>query len=433
MNEWPRVRVKDVCCLIVDCINRTAPIVDYETHYRMIRTTNIRNGRIDLSNCRYVDKATFKKWTRRAVLNNGDVILTREAPIGEVGYVKDIGHVFLGQRTMQYRADPDKIDPRYLFFAFRSPELQHQFGSHDGSGSVISHIRVADCHEFMVPLPPKKEQVAIGELLGSLDDKIDLNRRMNETLEAMARAIFKDWFVDFGPVRAKAEGRPPYLAPELWALFPDALGDDNKPVGWKIGKISELCKKVESGGTPSRKEPLYWNGGNIPWLTSGEVRQTIVTKTESFITEAGLENSSAKLWPPLATVVAMYGATAGQVTLLACETTANQACCALIPEQHTASYVFLKAINSVKIYEVRASGSAQQNLNKSIVSDLETIIPMKEILENFEGLVSSLIMKMIANERQNQTLAQTRDLLLPKLMSGKIRLREAEKIIENVL
>lgn len=185
--------------------------------------------------------------------------------------------------------------------------------------------------------------------------------------------------------------------------------------------------------TPSRKEPAYWDDGNIPWLTSGEVRQTIVIKTENFITEFGLQNSSAKLWPPLTTVVAMYGATAGQVTLLACETTANQACCALIPKKHTASYIFLKAMNSVQVYEGKASGSAQQNLNKSIVSDLETLIPPKEILETFEEFVSELIAKMIANEKQNQTLAALRDTLLPKLISGELRVTPTTETLKEAV
>lgn len=103
MAEWPRVMVKDVCISIVDCVNRTAPVVEYETPYRMIRTTNVRDGRIDLSTCRYVTEETFRRWTRRLDVHEGDVILTREAPIGEVGFVRGIKNVFLGQRTMQYR------------------------------------------------------------------------------------------------------------------------------------------------------------------------------------------------------------------------------------------------------------------------------------------------------------------------------------------
>ena len=161
MSDWPRVKVSEVCNKIVDCVNRTAPVVDHATMFRMIRTTNIRHGRIDLTNCKHVDEPTFRRWTRRAPVEDGDVILTREAPIGEVGFVRNIDSVFLGQRIMQFKPDPEKVDPRFLFFSFRSPELQHQFAMHDGSGSVVSHIRVADCFNFLVPLPPLSEHPSL--------------------------------------------------------------------------------------------------------------------------------------------------------------------------------------------------------------------------------------------------------------------------------
>lgn len=408
MGEWPRVKVKDVCCLIVDCINRTAPVVDYETHYRMIRTTNVRNGRIDLSNCRYVDEVTFKKWTRRAVVNNGDVILTREAPIGEVGYVKDMGCVFLGQRTMQYRADPEKIDPRYLFFAFRSPELQYQFGSHDGSGSVVSHIRVADCHEFMVPLPPKKEQIAIGEFLGALDDKIDLNRRINETLEAMAQAIFKDWFIDFGPVRAKAEGCPPYLAPDIWALFPDALDDNDKPMGWKEKRIDDILelaygKALKSNDRLDGSFPVYGSGG-----ITGYHALALVEGPSIIVGRKG-------------TVGSLYWEDGPFFPI------------------DTVFYVKPKVPLTFCFYLLQTLGLDEMNtdaavpgLNRNNVYRLPVSWSQESVREAFDGIAKLLRQKMRKNTEESQTLSQLRDLLLPRLMSGEICLRDAEKIIEKI-
>ena len=199
-SEWPTVDIDEVCELIVDCVNKTAPIVDGPTPYRMIRTTNIRNGRIDLNGCRFVDEVTYSKWTRRALLQYGDVLLTREAPIGEVGLVDKPQGLFLGQRVVQYRANPAVLSPRFLLYTFRSPALQHQFGSHEGSGSVVSHIRVGDCFKFKVKRPPLPVQTEIAALLGSLDDRITLLRETNTTLEAIAQALFKSWFVGFDPV-----------------------------------------------------------------------------------------------------------------------------------------------------------------------------------------------------------------------------------------
>ena len=200
---WKRVPVSEVCELIVDCVNKTAPRVDYPTPYKMIRTPNVKNGYIDLSDCRFVERETYEKWTRRAAVEQGDVLLTREAPMGEVGYVDFTDKVFLGQRIMQYRARTDVLNSRYLLYAFLSPDLQNQFKMHEGSGSVVSHIRVPDCSKFEINLPPLQEQNAIVSILGSIDDKIQLNNQINQTLEQMAQAIFKSWFVDFEPVKAK--------------------------------------------------------------------------------------------------------------------------------------------------------------------------------------------------------------------------------------
>jgi hypothetical protein len=249
-SEWPQVSVEEVCELIVDCVNKTAPVVPESTPYRMIRTTNVRYGRIDLSECRFVERGTYETWTRRARLQTGDVVLTREAPIGEVGMVTEPEGVFLGQRLMQYRANQARLDPRFLLYSFLSPSLQHQFGSHEGSGSVVSHIRVGDCFKFKLSLPPLPVQSEIAAVLGALDDRIALLRASNATLEAIAQALFKSWFVDFDPVRAKAEGRAPEGIDEATAaLFPDSFEESElglMPKGWRASSLAGVTS--QSGG-----------------------------------------------------------------------------------------------------------------------------------------------------------------------------------------
>lgn len=135
--------VSELCELVVDCVNRTAPVVDSVTPYKMLRTTNIRNGAVDTTKVRYVDQDVFEKWNRRATPRRGDVILTREAPVGEAGVLLTHDQVFLGQRLMLYRVDPAKMTPDYLAACFRSPVLQEQF-NRLGSGSTVKHL----------PLPP---------------------------------------------------------------------------------------------------------------------------------------------------------------------------------------------------------------------------------------------------------------------------------------
>ncbi|MBD3318261.1 MAG: hypothetical protein GF344_20960 [Chitinivibrionales bacterium] len=180
-------------------------------------------------------------------------------------------------------------------------------------------------------------------------------------------------------------------------------------------------------GTPKRSEISYWNG-EIKWLSSGEVRDVIIHNTKERISVEGLQNSSAKLWPQYTTVVAMYGATAGQVCLLANEMSANQACCALIPKDRFVCYTFLAARRSIQSLSEKASGSAQQNLNKGIVQNHSIAKPSYEVALQFEKGVKYLIQKWIQNEAESAALAETRDALLPKLLSGEMELEKLDGV-----
>lgn len=381
----------------------------------MIRTTNVRDGRIDLSECRYVDETTYERWTRRAKVLNGDVILTREAPIGEVGFVKELGPVFLGQRIMQFRSDPTKIEPRYLYYAFRSPDLQHQFGMHDGSGSVVSHIRVADCHEFKVSVPPLRQQRLVAELLGSLDDKIELNRRMNETLEGMAQAIFRDWFVDFGPVRRKLAGATdpvaimggltpdPARAAELAALFPDALGDDELPVGWvhrTVESIIELAygKSLPKTARQDGQFPVYGSGG-----ISG-------THSTALVNGPGI-------------IVGRKG-TVGSLYWEAGDFFAIDTVFYVVPKNGVPLNFAWHLLQTLGLEDMNTD-AAVPGLNRGNAYRLEFPFGGAFLLEAFETFAAPLRGRQDACNSETQTLAETRDYLLPRLMSGEVRVGDA--------
>lgn len=156
-KNWPIAEIGGVCDLVVDCVNRTAPIVEGPTPFKMIRTTNVRGGRIDTRDVRYVTEQIFHRWNRRATPQPGDVLLTREAPVGEAGMLTTADNVFLGQRLMLYRANPKLITPEYLLFSFRSKFLQRQFAA-NGSGSTVKHLPLPVCKSFRVLLPPVQLQ-----------------------------------------------------------------------------------------------------------------------------------------------------------------------------------------------------------------------------------------------------------------------------------
>jgi type I restriction enzyme S subunit len=198
--------------------------------------------------------------------------------------------------------------------------------------------------------------------------------------------------------------------------------DGVMPDDWQEGKIANVCSSMYNGGTPRRNEPQFW-GGNIPWLTSGEVRQAIITKPENCISEAGLKGSSAKWVPSLSTVVALYGATAGQVSMVASPLTTNQAICSLVPKDNHAFYNYLTMRNAVTELENKAVGSAQQNISKAIVEETPCLIPNGKTVKEFDKLVYPIFYKWIQTLFESTQLAEIRDALLPRLMAGEINLQ----------
>ena len=189
-NGWKRVPIKEVCYSIIDCVNKTAPVVDYETPYKMIRTSNVRNGRVNTFDVRYVTKETYEQWTRRGAPLKGDVILTREAPVGEVGILENAEGIFLGQRLMMYRANKKIADNYYLFYSLSSAFCQKQIEDYSNGGTV-AHMRVPDCGEILVNLPPLLEQQKIAQILSTWDQAISATEKLLENSQQQKKALMQ--------------------------------------------------------------------------------------------------------------------------------------------------------------------------------------------------------------------------------------------------
>ena len=409
--EWPVVSIEDVCELIVDCVNKTAPVVQMATPYRMIRTTNVRDGRINLSECRFVERDTYEKWTRRARLCPGDVVLTREAPIGEVGIVTEAEGVFLGQRLMQYRANKDFLDARFLHYTFLSPSLQQQFGSHEGSGSVVSHIRVGDCFKFKLSLPPLAIQRGISTLLGALDDRITLLRETNATLEAIAQALFKSWFVDFDPVRAKMEGRSPEgMGEATAALFPDGVEESELglvPRGWRVARLDEFMelaygKALKATDRVAGDVPVYGSGG-----ITGYHNESLVNGPSVIIGRKGTVGSLYWEDQPFFAID----------TVFYLRTTTPLTYCFYLLQT-----LGLAGMNT---------DAAVPGLNRNNVYRLTVPYAPANVLQAFDDVVSVIRQRIFSNSQQAQTLATLRDTLLPRLISGALRLPEVTVKLEE--
>jgi type I restriction enzyme S subunit len=402
---------------------------------RVIRGNNLSGGREPEGEYVHVSEETADSLAS-CCLKPGDLVFPHRGNIGEVGITPDDGlRYILSTSLMKLSPDREKVDPLYLMYFFKSSIGRAALlmnASQVGTPGIATPLK--SLRGIKLPLPPLSAQCGIAEILSLLDDRITLLRETNATVEAIAQALFKSWFVDFDPVRAKQAGRTPEgMDADTAALFPDSFEESKLglvPKGWKIGVLQDCCARVESGGTPKRTVADYWNG-NVSWLTSGEVRNPIVFDTKEKITELGVKESSAKIWPQGTTIVAMYGATAGEVCLLAKPTTANQACCGLIPRDRFRSFLFFCVRRERENLASKSSGSAQQNLNKGLVSGHSMLIPSEKTVTAYENIVGVLLDGWIGNEQQAQMLSTLRDTLLPRLISGQLRLPEAEAMLEE--
>ena len=226
MSEWKKVKLKDICSDIIDCVNKTAPVCDYETPYKMLRTSDIRNGQINTEGLKCVSKETFEKWNRRGYLQKGDVIFTREAPVGEVGWLKDPKNLFLGQRLMFFRADNKKCDNRFLFYSLFFSENKRSIIA-KSNGSTVNHLRVPDCENIEIDIPDLQTQQNIASILSRYDSLIENYQKQIKLLEEAAQRLYKEWFVDL--------------------RFPgheSTKNVDGVPEGWEKRKIGSLIGSV---------------------------------------------------------------------------------------------------------------------------------------------------------------------------------------------
>lgn len=378
------------------------------------------------------------------IAHPGDIVVTQRGTLGQVSIIPTTlayPRYVISQSQMAIAVDGSVAHPQYVYYYLRSPAF-NAYVANSTIQTGVPHINLGILRDAPALWPTLPEQCAIATTLGSLDDKIELNQHMNETLEAMAQAIFRDWFVDFGPTRRKLEGAADPLtimgglvqdterAQAVADLFPAALGDDGLPEGWKRKALLEEARLI-SGGTPKTDRQDYWDGG-IPWASAKDVSQcgeTLLLDTERKITQSGLANSSTKMVPKFSTAVVARGATTGRHCMLAEDMAMNQTCYAL----HSASgrpfllYNMFGALIGELVQAAHGSvfdTITTKTLATGFVTDAEGVAA------EFEKTAAPLYAAIDNNSRQSRTLAATRDLLLPKLMSGEIRISEADDLME---
>jgi type I restriction enzyme S subunit len=357
------------------------------------------------------------------------VILGRKGVVGSVYYVE--GDYWPHDTTLWVK-DFHGNQPRfvYYFFKWMAPRLATM-----DVGSANPTLNRNHVHPIPVAWPNSLAvQHAISSLLGALDDKIDLNRRMNETLKAVARAIFKDWFVDFGPTRTKMEGRPPYLDPDLWALFPDRLDAEGKPEGWEVTTLQAVVSELRRGISPS-----YAEIGGVRVLNQKCIRDRSVSFGPARRHDAAKRSISGRelmIGDVLinSTGVGTLGRAAqiwdvDELTVVDSHVTVVRA----DPQQVSTCYLGLDLTGREHEIEALGEGSTgQTELSRVRLGGMSILLPGAALNAHLETVVHPLLQRMESNRRESLSLADLRDFLLPKLMSGKIRVRDAESLLGAV-
>jgi len=363
------------------------------------------------------------------IAQGGDVLLSVRAPIGRVNVAERQCAIGRGLCVIRPKSAEDA---RYLEFVLRY--LEPTWHSIEGGGSVFGNATREDVESLTIPWPDSAAQRgAIAGILGALDDKIALNRRLSRTLEAMAQALFQSWFVDFDPVRAKAEGRAPEgLSPEVAALFPSAFQDSELgeiPEGWEVGPFT-CDAEIVGGGTPRTSVPGYW-GGDVPWFSVADTPapgEVFVLATQKTITQRGLAESSARLLPVGATILSARG-TVGNVALVGTPMAANQSCYGLRAQgRATDHYLFLQVRSMVDTLRQCSHGSVFATVTRATLESVQVVRPPASVIALYERTTAAAFDRLLVTLLESRSLQSLRDTLLPQLLSGSLRIPDAKRI-----
>ena len=368
---------------------------------------------------------------RRTELAGGELLISLVGDVGRCAIVPSSMAGWNAARAVAVLRFHSESEANFVRACLLSPPFQHLMRAWSTT-TVQATLNLKEIRQIPLPWPPSSMRDAIANILGTLDDKIELNRRRNQTLEAMARALFKDWFVDFGPVRAKMEGQEPYLPAEIWELFPERLDDEGKPEGWELIPLNGLASLETSSISPSKSPEAVFEHYSIPAFDAGgmpamELGDSIKSNKYKVHTDAVLVSKlnpqTPRIWLP--TVATDHAV---------CSTEFMQ----LVPRKRDdRPFLYCLMVSEVMQAEVlrhvTGSTGSRQRAQPSQIAKVEVLLPEPNILSAFNRKAEPLLRAIADNQRESQTLTQLRDTLLPKLISGELRIAEAVKFLEKSL
>jgi type I restriction enzyme S subunit len=428
--------LRELCTLIADCPHSTP--VWTNSGYLVIRNQNIKNGRLDLSAPSFTDAEHFAHRIRRARPTAGDIIFTREAPMGEVCMVPAGLECCVGQRQVLLRPNPQLIDGRFLLFALQSSEVQREIAWNEGTGSTVSNVRIPVLEALRIPTPSLETQQKIGAILGALDDRIDLLRQTNATLESLAKALFKSWFIDFDPVRAKAEGREPEgMDAATAALFPEEFEESALgliPRGWHATTVAEAVELNPPRSLSKGTEAPYLEMANTSTIGHRPIERV---GRRGFASGCMFRNGDAllaKITPCLENGKSAFvdfledgeiGWGSTEFVVLRARPVLPQYAAYLLARHEPFRQFAIQAMTGT-------SGRQRVDLSQLVQFPL-VLPPDSTVAQSTEPVFRSLQSRIAANDEQAKNLSDLRDALLPRLISGRLRLPETQERLEEAI
>lgn len=400
-NEWEVVRLEELCSKVTSGgTPNTQKKEYYNGNIPWLKTQEITFNRIYKTETFITDEGlsnSSAKW----IPENAVIVAMYGATAGRIAINKI--PLTTNQACCNLVINPEKANYNFIYY-----HLLSRFEEIAGMaiGGAQPNLNAGMIKDLKISIPALENQNKIASILSTIDNKIENNLATNQTLEEITQTLFKEWFVNFN--------------------YPNA--DENKkhsefgeiPVEWKIGKLGDIYKTT-SGGTPSRSKPEYYENGTISWIKSKELNNTFILDTEEKITEAALKNSSAKLLEKYSVLIAMYGATVGEIGITTESCTCNQAICAFLPnENYPYTFIYHFLLQCKQDIISQAVGSAQQNISQQLLLQYKLIIPPTELVKEFHKVVEPLFEKIKDNIQENETLRELRDSILPKLITGEI-------------
>ena len=372
--------------------------IRFDDFIRLNRGFDLPDYKIEKGEYPVITSTNIKAFHKEYKVEGPMVVTGRSGSLGKVQYIE--GRCW-PLNTSLYVKDYKGNFPRYVYYFLQMMHLEQY-----NAGVGVPTLNQNHLHSLKIKIHEKKLQQKIASILSAYDRLIENNTRRIRLLEQMAENLYKEWFVRFRfPEHEKVE-------------MVNGL-----PKGWERTKLIKNIK-TSSGGTPSRNKGEYYKNGTIPWIKTGELQDCILINTEECITEDAVNNSSAKLFPKGTLLMAMYGVNIGKLGISEIEATCNQACCVFAPKHIDYKYYLFHYLKSIREYLLSISfGAAQQNLSQELIKSIRVLFPDEETNISFVKEVQPLFKEISIIQQQNQLLTHQRDLLLPRLMSGKLEVK----------